>query len=176
MAHHQVEAPLTRWPAQAQASSYRPILSTANEESHSSTALTVTTTSPPSLCPETPPLQVTCECMLATGIAPDTLIQCTKMPTYFCWIRSVMLFSTWLDVFRISFGPHGKCAWPAADCVELHLLLAVSSSMTRVVCNKLLFVHKYCSCVRGILSNLCFTFHKDSRKYVCAFFWALADV
>ena len=65
MARHQVAAPWTQWPARAQASSCRPILSTANGESRSSTAPTVTTTSPPSLCPETPPLPVTCECMLS---------------------------------------------------------------------------------------------------------------
>lgn len=65
MARHQVAAPWTPWPARAQASSCRPILSTANGESRSSTAQTVTTTSLPSLCPETPPLPVTCECMVS---------------------------------------------------------------------------------------------------------------
>lgn len=65
MARHQVAAPWTQWPARAQASSCRPILSTANGESRSSTAPTVTTTSRPSLCPETPPLPVTCECTVS---------------------------------------------------------------------------------------------------------------
>lgn len=63
MGRHQVEAPWTLWPARAQASSCRPILSTANEESRSCTAPTATMTSRPSLCPETPPLPVTCECL-----------------------------------------------------------------------------------------------------------------
>lgn len=62
MAHHQVAAPWTPWPARAQASSCRLILSTVSGESRSCTAPTATTTSRPSLCPETPPLPVTCEC------------------------------------------------------------------------------------------------------------------
>lgn len=61
MAQHQVEAPWTRWPAQDQASSCRPTLSTASVESPFSTALTVTMTSHLSPCPETPPLPVTCK-------------------------------------------------------------------------------------------------------------------
>lgn len=65
MAHHQVAAPWTRWPARAQASSCRLILSTVSGESRSCTAPTVTTTSRPSLCPETPPLPATCECALS---------------------------------------------------------------------------------------------------------------
>lgn len=65
MARHQAVAPWTQWPARAQASSCRQILSTANGESRSSTAPTVTMTSHPSLCPETPPLPVTCESMVS---------------------------------------------------------------------------------------------------------------
>lgn len=64
MAHLQVAAPWTQWPAQARASSCRPTLSTAKGGSRSSIAPTVTMTSRPSLCPGTPPLPVTCECIL----------------------------------------------------------------------------------------------------------------
>lgn len=65
MAHLQVAAHWTQWPAQAQASSCRPILFTANGGSRSSIVPTVTTTSRRSLCPGTPPLPVTCECMVS---------------------------------------------------------------------------------------------------------------
>lgn len=78
MARHQVAAPWTPWPARAQASSCRPILSTANGESRSCTAPTVTMTSHPSLCPGTPPLPVTCECMVSFAFT-WTFIKYTQM-------------------------------------------------------------------------------------------------
>lgn len=90
MAHHQVAAPWTQWPAQAQASSCRPILSTANGESHFSTAPTVTMTSRPSLCPETPPLPVTCKCIMS--------FDCTQT-----FLKCIPVFPVVLNVFISTF-------------------------------------------------------------------------
>lgn len=100
MARHQVAAPWTRWPARAQASSCRPILSTANGESRSSTAPTATTTSRPSLCRETPPSPVTCECMMSFAF-----------PWNFIWRKNNQMLPIVLKVFFL-FWP----LWATSQC------------------------------------------------------------
>lgn len=93
MAHHQVAAPWTPWPARAQASSCRLILSTASGESRSCTAPTATTTSRPSLCPETPPLPVTCEC----APSPANLWPFIKM----CYTKNSAYYDmVWTSIFQ----------------------------------------------------------------------------
>lgn len=97
MAHHLVAAPWTQWPARAQASSCRLILSTASGESRSCTAPTVTTTSRPSLCPETPPLPVTCECRLSFAYLWP-FIKCTTTKFWLWWHGSVFFYFSLCDV------------------------------------------------------------------------------
>lgn len=103
MAHHQVAAPWTQWPARAQASSCRLILSTASGESRSCTAPTVTTTSRPSLCPETPPLPVTCECALSFSYLWPS-IKCTTPKFWLLWCGFFLLF---FNLWCLTLGlPH----------------------------------------------------------------------
>lgn len=95
MAHHQVAARWTQWPARAQASSCRLILSTASGGSRSCIAPTVTTTSRPSLCPETPPLPVTCECTLSFAYLWP-FIKCTTPKFCLLWYGFVFfIFNLW---------------------------------------------------------------------------------
>lgn len=119
MAHHQVAAPWTPWPARAQASSCRLILSTVSGESRSCTAPTATTTSRPSLCPETPPLPVTCECTVSFTY-PWTFIKGSTPRFCLLWCGFVFCF---LNLQCLTLGlPHscghgGKSACPVADCI-----------------------------------------------------------
>lgn len=139
MERHQVAAHWTLWPVRARASFCRPTLSTANGESRFSTAPTATTTSHLSLCPETPPLPVICECIMSFA---STFINWILL----CWKLLILLsiclceFVPQLNLRLFSYSCHsdhygsgGKCAWPTADRGVTNLFLAVSSNTNEVV-------------------------------------------
>lgn len=126
MAHHQAAAPWTQWPARAQASSCRLILSTASGESRSCTAPTVTTTSRPSLCPETPPLPVTCECALSFAYLWP-FINCTTPKCWLLWCGFVFFFQSLMFNFRLATQ-----LWPWWKEIVLwsHLFLNLFNSIS----------------------------------------------
>lgn len=162
MARHQVAAPWTQWPARAQASSCRPILSTANGESRSSTAPTVTTTSRLSLCPETPPLPVTCECMMSFA-STQAFIKCTQMlPVVLNAVYSTFFsLSLWICVMAACLSDQVlklPCwsLWPWWEvCMTSSWLCSVTAILSHIQSHKRggqwQSIHKHSSCVSDIL-------------------------